>query len=210
MFHPNEPAFEPCAAGPQPGTANLQMTIMERFPLAMDYGIFNCRPVRGGSTLSKHGKGRAGDSGFPLLPGGVANPQGYALVAVLRDTAWETGLETIIWDGQLWSSRWPNGRPYVPPPGGSYHRDHVHWEQITSYAKNLTLDQAEIIIGGSVLTPDQEAMIVRALPLLAELLSVDQELKNLKPPSNLSALVGATKLTRIMRHIDDDFEGTEF
>lgn len=200
----------PCASAPQPGTANLQMTIMERFPLAKDFGIFNCRPVRGGTTLSKHGKGRAGDSGFPLLPGGVANPQGYALVAVLLENAWELGLETIIWDGQLWSARHPLGRPYVPPPGGSYHRDHVHWEQITSYAKSLTLAQAEIIIGGSVLTPAQEALIVRALPLLQELLSVDQELKNLKPPSNLSSLVGATKLTRIMRHIDDDFEGTEF
>lgn len=209
MFHPNEPALLPCATGPQVGTANLQMVLMDKFPQAKDFGIFNCRPVRGGTTLSKHAKGRAGDTGFDLIDG-KANPIGYTVVAMLLDRAWELGLETIIWDGHLWSARWPFSRVYTPPIGGSYHRDHIHWEQITPYAKNLTLDQAETIVGGTVLTPDQEAIIVRALPLLAELLSVDQELKALKPPSNLSAIVGSVKMNRALRDLDKFFEGTEF
>lgn len=209
MFHPNEAAVLPCAVGPLPGTAHIQQVLMDVFPRARDSGIFNCRTVRGGTALSKHAKGRAGDTSFAMI-NGKANPQGYNLVAVLLENAWELGLETIIWDKQLWSARWPFGREYTPPIGGSTHEDHVHWEQITPYAYSLTLDQAEIIIGGSVLTPEQEALIVRALPILAELLSVDQELKNLKPPSNFSSIVGATKMSRALRKLDDYFEGTEF
>lgn len=208
MFHISEPAFMPCATKPMPGTKNLQTAIMQspEYPEAMDFGILNCRPVRGGTSLSKHGKGRAGDTGFPLLPGRVAHPRGYQLVAVLRANAWELGLETIIWNRTLYSARWPQGRYY---DGVADHKDHVHWEQITPYAKSLTLDQAVDLIGGIVLTPEQEAAIVAALPMLNELLSVDRELKAMVPPSNLSAIVAAAKMVKFHRGVDDLYDKSE-
>ena len=58
-----------CTGGPSSGAAALLAWCQaNRQPPGRSLGIYNCRSVRGSSTTSLHGEGRALDWGLPLSP----------------------------------------------------------------------------------------------------------------------------------------------
>lgn len=60
-----------CTDGPTPGARALLAYWLEAYrPPGSSLGIFNCRTVRGGSTTSLHGEGRAVDLGVPVTAAG--------------------------------------------------------------------------------------------------------------------------------------------
>src|SRR5699024_6910145 len=83
----------------------------------------NCRSVRGGSTTSLHGEGRAAD--FGIRP--YSAPWGWALAKALVAMSKELGIQLVIFDRRIWSSSYPHSgfRRYN---GSHPHTDHIHCE----------------------------------------------------------------------------------
>jgi hypothetical protein len=199
-FRPYEPFDPPCSGKAQPGTKNLSIVLLNRFDRSLSLGIYNCRPP------STHSDGRAFDLGFPdgvtgMLPPLVFNPhpQGFVALAVLRQHAWDLGITELIWNRVRYSAAHPNGFPYSGP---SPHVDHIHVGQTMTAALTLTQERVDQILGGVMLTPEQEEA-------LNELVAVRRQLRALNPPSNLSAVVAAVQLIRAWRRIDDVFDAIE-
>lgn len=92
-------------------------------------GIFNCRPVRGGRTTSLHGEGRACDFGIRPYRAGYGTKLANAIV----NNSKELGVQCVIWNRRIWSSKYPNQwRPYG---GENPHIDHLHVELTWASAK---------------------------------------------------------------------------
>lgn len=125
-----------CASGPQPGAVALMRVILDRFAHLNSLGIYNCRQVRGGTTLSLHGEGRAGDTGVPATA--AARAEGSFLAATLVATARQLGVQEVIWWRQRWASNTREWRPYT---GVHPHTDHVHWGLCWEAARQLTAGQ---------------------------------------------------------------------
>lgn len=147
-----------CTGGPQPGALALvaRWTRDTRLP---NYGIYNCRAVRGGTTRSLHSEGRAAD-----LAANAHDPQQRAVME--RFVAWliahanELGVQYIIWNRRSWhcSKGW---RPYT---GVSPHTDHAHVELRWSGAKHpslMWLDDSTQPAGGFLmaLNDDQQGEV---------------------------------------------------
>jgi len=84
-------------------------------------GIYNCRPVRGGSTPSLHSEGRALDWGLNAYDGGqlaIGNRLKDFLIA--QSASW--GIQEVIWNRRYWSRR--SGDIYYN--GENAHTDHLH------------------------------------------------------------------------------------
>lgn len=114
-----------CSGKAQSGAIALQTLLLARYPGAKSAGIYNCRPVRGGSSLSLHGEGRAVD----IRP--VDKAQGDTIAAWLLANASALNVQEIIWYRRIWTARYPDAgwRDYN---GVNAHKDHVHvglnWE----------------------------------------------------------------------------------
>jgi peptidoglycan hydrolase-like protein with peptidoglycan-binding domain len=142
---------ERCTDGPEPGAKALMAYVLETFPEARNLGIYNCRTVRGGSTTSPHGEGRALDVGFPLGSDGKGSSYGHELVQALLDAGpSKLGIQAIIYDRTIWSARSPGGRAYT---GVHPHYDHVHFEITRSAAASITLATVRSVLGGSTPAP---------------------------------------------------------
>jgi hypothetical protein len=132
-------------------------------------GIYNCRPVRGGTTRSIHSEGRAIDIGFPVLENEhgfeYANPLGHQLLKVLLKNAWGLGLQAIIWDRRWYSRSYPTGRDYN---GVNPHIDHLHIEQAWNGALNLSLSTAYDLVGDMAFTPEQEQILKELADIIDE------------------------------------------
>lgn len=136
-----------CTGGPSAGAgAMLAWLQCNRQPPGRSMGIYNCRSVRGSSTKSLHGEGRALDWGVPLGPDGKGTDHGRELVDQLGSHAHLLGLQCIIYDRTIWSRRSPDGRPYT---GTSPHYDHLHVEFSRDSARDLTLSTVVDVLGGS-------------------------------------------------------------
>lgn len=137
-----------CSHGATPGARALMSWCLDEFPDATNGGIFNCRAVRGGSALSLHAVGRAGDVMFPLVDG-RPNPAGARLVARLRPRAKDLGIQAMIWNRRIWSAKspGPEGRTYS---GVNPHRDHVHFELSVAGAAKLTKATIRHVLGAAV------------------------------------------------------------
>lgn len=123
--------------GPEPGAVALMAWALRRYTDATNKGIYDPRPVRGGTTLSTHAEGRAVDVGFPVRrPAG--HPEGWRLARDLVSRHRELGIQQIIWAGQLWRNTSQTWRPYTPLAGGSDHFDHVHAELTRDAGRRLT------------------------------------------------------------------------
>lgn len=197
MFWPYQGAGDECTGRAQTGTKNLMVAINDQWVDSTSLGIYNCRPVRGGTTPSIHSEGRAVDIGFPVL-GGVANPLGTRLLNVLKENAEPLGLQAIIWNRRYYSRSYPTGRVYN---GVNPHIDHLHIEQTWAGSQSLTLNQSYLYTGEKMLTPEQEAV-------LNELVLVRRELT--KVSSNFFAIPAAVKLIKALRQVDDVFDVNEF
>lgn len=123
-----------CSGHSQPGTVNLRQAMRERWGHTSD-GIYNCRPVRGGTKLSEHGEGRAYDDHC------TDEAEGRAECDVLVAAACELGIEEVIFWDRIWTTA-KGWHDYHPGPGGDNHHTHVHVGQNWSGAKYLTLDAA--------------------------------------------------------------------
>lgn len=126
-------AIEP-TLGPSPGAQALMKHTIEEFG-ATNLGIYNNRPVRGGTSLSKHARGEAGDSGFPYTVGGVT--EGWRLANWLLTFHRELGVQQVIYARKIWSNQrdQEGWRPYT---GSAAHYEHVHWELTAQAAAELT------------------------------------------------------------------------
>jgi hypothetical protein len=109
-----------CSGHAQPGTVALSGIILRAFPGSSSAGIYNCRPVRGGTTLSLHGEGRAAD----VKP--TDRTQGDRLAAWAVANSARYSIQEVIWYRQRWSSSTDAWHAYH---GVNPHTDHVHISQ---------------------------------------------------------------------------------
>lgn len=142
-FPAYEPAAAKCSGFAQPGVVAFMRWAVEDYGRgAFNLGIYNCRTVRGGTSRSLHGDGRAGDVGFP----GVANPAGTELLELLLPHVGELGIQYVIWNRRSYSAKAPTGTAYR---GVSPHTDHLHIEFTWNAARTLTRDRVRVIVGGA-------------------------------------------------------------
>jgi hypothetical protein len=129
-----EPATR-CVDGPAPGAKALMAWFLAYYGRqgGKNLGIYDCRTVRGGSTKSLHGEGRALD--FGVNPHGAS--WGTGLAELLRARSGELGVQCVIWNRRIWSGAYPDAgwRAYA---GTNPHVDHIHLELTRSAASLLT------------------------------------------------------------------------
>lgn len=136
-----------CTNGPEPGARALLAYLLEEYDQSSSLGIYNCRDVRGGSTTSTHGEGRAVDLRWPMSDAGRGTASGEAVVARLGEHGQRLGIQAIIYNRKIWSARSPDGRYY----GGTHpHYDHHHIELTRASGRNLTLTTLRSVLGSTV------------------------------------------------------------
>jgi hypothetical protein len=130
-----DPTGTTCSGKAQPGTVVLRDWCRRRFSVGDD-GIYNCRPVRGGTQLSLHGtqlslhaEGRAWDAGIGVK---IVGDQLAAWAVVHANLA---SVQEVIWWDRIWSVVNPWWRPYS---GADPHHGHVHIGQNWDGARHLT------------------------------------------------------------------------
>lgn len=140
-FAPWEAATH-CSGSATPGAQALMRWIIEQFgdKGAQNWGIYNCRDVRGGTTTSLHGEGRALDVGFP-----IGDLDAERLLARLLRSPGRLGIQAIIYERVIYSANSPEGRVYT---GIAPHHDHLHIELSREAAQSLTYETVR-----QVLTP---------------------------------------------------------
>ena len=140
-----DPTGTTCSGGSAPGTRALSLVLRQEFG-DRPAEIYNCRPVRGGTSLSLHGEGRAVDffvdagRDTELALGNrivqwllVADAAGNAHANARR-----LGVQEIIWNHQIWTSgrrRDEGMRAYTGPDP---HTTHLHIGQNRSGASMRT------------------------------------------------------------------------
>lgn len=114
-----------CTSGPQPGAWGAMDYYLSAYSDdgGVNTGIYNCRSVRGGSTTSLHGEGRAADFGVRPYRARYGTALANALVAFSD----ELGIQCVIWNRRIWSCQYPHSgwRHYS---GTASHTDHIHVE----------------------------------------------------------------------------------
>lgn len=143
-----------CTGSASPGARALMKWILDNTKDARNLGIYNCRTVRGGSTTSLHGEGRACDVGMPMTAG-RGSKAGHALVKKLIAHASELEIQAVIYDRRIWSAKSPNGRAYT---GVHPHYDHLHIELTRKGAANLTLAKIREILEDDALEAIREIL----------------------------------------------------
>lgn len=139
-----------CTTGPTPGARALMAWFLGAYAGqgGKNLGIYNCRSVRGGTTTSLHGEGRAVDLG--IVPHGAA--YGTALADRLMHNSAELGIQCIIWNRRIWSGSYPT-QGFRPYNGVNAHVDHLHVELSWNAANTLTAARVAQVMGNSVSAP---------------------------------------------------------
>jgi len=109
-----------CTGGTQPGTRELERYFQNNWR-GTSLGTYNCRTVRGGSTLSLHGEGRAVDWGLDVN-NAAQKAVGDQLKAVLISKSASWGIQEVIWNRRYWARS--SGDIYYN--GENPHYDHLH------------------------------------------------------------------------------------
>jgi hypothetical protein len=136
----------PCSSGPSAGAIVLRDFMLARYSEASDGGIFNCRTVRGSTSPSIHGEGRAWDMMLPVR-NGRGHPRGHEAVRELGAHGRRLGIQSIIFDRTIWSARSPSGRPYT---GVHPHYDHLHIELTREGGRRLRAAELTLLFSGGV------------------------------------------------------------
>lgn len=146
-----------CTAGPTPGARALMAYWLESYaPPGTSMGIYNCRTVRGGSTTSLHGEGRAADLGVPVTAAG--HRAMWRFLQTLAPYAYRFGVQLVIFDRTIWSARRnSSGERYN---GVHPHRDHAHVELSWNAARNLNLTTLRSVLGGGA-REDDDVFVVK-------------------------------------------------
>ena len=116
-----------CTGGLQPGARELGEFLVRNFKGARYFGGYSCRRVRGGSSMSVHGVGRAIDLFVPLSGGRADNELGDVIANYLVENAEALGVQFIIWDRTKWNASY-SGRKDAYYGGEHPHHDHLHIE----------------------------------------------------------------------------------
>lgn len=150
---------KPPASGPRKGTINLAGVIVDSYPSLRSGGIYNPRPMntaRGeGSRWSHHANGSAVDIMVTVdlekYPDG--DPIGWDLARKLVAAHQKLGIQQVIYAKKIWSIR-------RDPPGwrnlskrALNHLDHLHIEQVTAAADNLTRETVAAALRVPLLNP---------------------------------------------------------
>lgn len=146
-----------CSGGPQPGAVALLAWCRENSPEGRSMGIYNCRDVRGGTSMSIHACGRALDWGMPML-NGRGGQAGHALVRRFAMHGRRLGIQCVIYDRRIWTARSPEGRPYG---GIAPHYDHLHIELTPASGRNLTLATLRAVLGRPAPVEEDDVYVVR-------------------------------------------------
>jgi hypothetical protein len=122
-----------CSDGPQPGTTALRRLLRARFGERLAE-IYNCRPIRGGTSLSLHAEGRAVDYYV-----NANDPQelqvGDQIVRWLLDpddagnshaVARRLGVQEVIWNRRIWTAGRRRDDGMRPYSGVDPHTNHLH------------------------------------------------------------------------------------
>lgn len=164
-----------CSGGPQPGTVALRDVILQLFPKLRSLGIYNCRPVRGGGSLSTHGEGRGWDCGCNAFDSQQL-AMGNRIADLLIKNARKLGVQRIIWNHREWNvvrGTWQAYGCDAPGSSKSHHTDHLHIELCWKSAAGkdaLTRSYVWMVLKGEEeMTPAQEAKLDKALAEIAEL-----------------------------------------
>jgi hypothetical protein len=138
-----------CTSGPTAGAKNLMSWYLRDYKAkgGTNLGIYNCRTVRGGTTTSLHGEGRAADLGTP-----TSNNWSWAVADTLRLHSAELGIQCIIHNRKIWSSSRANEgwRAYT---GVAAHFDHLHVELTPDSSRTLTLAKIDAVLRPAVIKP---------------------------------------------------------
>jgi len=132
-----------CIGSPRPGAVALLSYLRSEFPEGRSLGIYNCRQVRGSTTVSIHSEGRALDWGMPMV-NGKGSPEGHNIVKLLAAHGSRLGIQAIIYDRKIWSAASPNGRNYN---GIAPHYDHLHIEITRNAGEKLNLATLYSVLG---------------------------------------------------------------
>lgn len=147
-----------CTSGSTTGALALQAYLLERYsPPGWSGGIYNCRGVRGSTTTSVHGEGRAFDLMLPVGANGRGTKYGHDIVDLLGKNAQRLGIQCIIYDRRIWSAASPNGRAYT---GVHPHYDHLHIELTRAAGANLTLATLRAVLGTAPSNPTEDTVYV--------------------------------------------------
>lgn len=139
------------------GAKSLAAYLEDRFPYQTSLGICNCRPVRGGSTLSHHGPCWAYDCGFPTGPGGSFLPEyGDPIVELLGPHGRRLGLDHLIMNRIIYSARSPNGRVYR---GRHPHYNHAHIGLSEEGARHLNYATLVAVLGDPAAGGDDMSLL---------------------------------------------------
>jgi hypothetical protein len=149
-----------CTGGPSKGAIALRDFLLSEYSIASSGGIYNCRNVRGRTTPSIHGEGRAWDMMLPVRAG-RGNPVGHDVVRRLGAHGRALGIQSIIFDRTIWSSRSPSGRAYT---GAHPHYDHLHIELTLDAATKLTVARLRAVLG----TKPAVSVVKPARPVLRQ------------------------------------------
>lgn len=134
-----------CNNGAQPGATALWDWIEATWTGLYRFGgIYNCRPVRGASSMSVHSEGRAVDAMIRPV-GGKGDRRGYDLVGLLGANGEQLGVQCVIFDRTIWTRKSPDGRRYN---GQHPHYDHLHIELTRQAAATLDVGRIRAIAGG--------------------------------------------------------------
>lgn len=150
LYHGYQAAGSVCSGAPTPGCKALMSWFLGAYKKngARNDGIYNCRDVRGGGSLSVHGEGRAADLGCK-----AGDKWAKQLADVLVAWSAELGIQCVIFNRHIWSGAHPDAgwRTYA---GVDAHTTHLHVELSRKAAAGLTVTRIV-----SVLTPQAEANV---------------------------------------------------
>jgi hypothetical protein len=128
-----------CTGHAQPGALDLQNWLAMNVP-GVSWGIYNCRKVRVGSSLSLHAEGRAVDWHLDARKRADLAVANRLITAFLapdvagnpRALARRMGVQEIIFNCRIWSANYPTAgmRPYSvcrrKVSATEAHKDHLH------------------------------------------------------------------------------------
>ena len=116
-----------CSGSFTAGARELGNYLVANFVGASYFQGYNCREVRGSTSMSMHGTGRAIDVFVPQDRGQADNDLGDPVAAYLIQNAREIGIQLIIWDRSIWSPGRSSGK-FRAYSGVHPHHDHLHIE----------------------------------------------------------------------------------
>jgi hypothetical protein len=121
-----------CSGSYLAGTRELAASVKRQFRQVLRTEGYNCRQVRGGSSMSMHGTGRAVDIFFPLSRRAADNTKGDPVANYLVTNSSKLGIQYVIWD----RTEWKVGVGASSYGGQHPHHDHIHVEMNIAAANN--------------------------------------------------------------------------